>query len=104
MFKSLLNLLENLLLAVLAQEADGETLCTETTSTTDTVKIAVGVAGEIVVDGEIDTFDIDTTTEDICSNTDTLVEFSEFLITLDTAMLVSMCLCRKLEKDLPFFL
>jgi hypothetical protein len=78
-----------------ADEGDTETLGTETTSTTDTVKVGVGVTRKIVVDGKVDTLDINTTTEDVGSDTDTLVEFLELLVTLDTAKkLVTVCLVK----------
>jgi hypothetical protein len=67
-----------------ADEGDTETLGTETTSTTDAVKVGVGIAGKIVVDGKVDALDIDTTTEDVSSDTDTLVELFELLVALDT--------------------
>ena len=66
-----------------ADKGDTETLGTETTSTTDAVKVRVGITREIVVDGKVDTLDIDTTTEDVGSDTDTLVELLELLVTLD---------------------
>jgi hypothetical protein len=70
-----------------ADEGDTETLGTETTSTTDAVKVRVGIAGKIVVDGKVDTLDIDTTTKDVGSDTDTLVELLELLVALDTGSL-----------------
>lgn len=83
--EALLNLLENLLIILVADEGDRKTLGSETTGTTDTVQVGVGIGGQIVVDGQVDTLDIDTTTEDVSGNTDTLVEFLEFLVALDTA-------------------
>jgi len=67
-----------------ADEGDTETLGTETTSTTDAVKVRIGITGKIVVDSKVDTLDIDTTTEDVSSDTNTLVELLELLVTLDT--------------------
>lgn len=83
--ESLLNLLEDLLILLAADERDTETLGTETTGTSDTVEVRVGIAGKVVVDGQVDTLDIDTTTEDIRGNTDALVELLELLVALDTA-------------------
>jgi hypothetical protein len=48
------------------------------------VEIGVSISGEIVVNGQVDTLNIDTTSKDISSNTDTLVEFFELLVALDT--------------------
>lgn len=83
----LLNLLENLLVLLRADEADGHTLGTETTGTTNTVKVAVGIGRQVVVDGQVDTLNVDTATEDVGRDTDTLLEFLELLVALDTLLL-----------------
>ena len=88
--EALLDILQDLLIILVAHERDGKTLGTETTGTTDAVKVGVGIGGEIVVDGEVDTLDIDTTTEDVSGNTDTLVELLELFVTFDTVTLVSV--------------
>jgi hypothetical protein len=49
--KSLLNRLQNLLISLTANERDRETLGSETTGTTNTMEVGVGVTREIVVDG-----------------------------------------------------
>jgi hypothetical protein len=56
------------------------------------MKIGVGVLGEIVVDGQVDLLDIDTTTEDIGSNADTLVEVLELLVALDAVCVLVKCI------------
>jgi hypothetical protein len=84
--KALLNFLKNLLVILVADEGDRKTLGTETTGTTNTVQVRVGVGGEIVVDGEVNTLDINTTAEDISGNTDALVELLELLVALDTIL------------------
>ena len=53
------------------------------------MKVGVGVGGEVVVDGQVDTFDIDAAAKDIGGNADTLVEFFEFFVALDTSRGVS---------------
>ena len=72
------------MVGISAHEGDGETLGTESTSTTDTVKVRISISGKIVVDCEVDTLNIDTTAEDISGDTDTLVEVLEFLVAFDT--------------------
>ena len=67
-----------------AHKADRQTFGTETAGTTYTVEIAVSITWQVVVDGQVDTFDINTTTENVSRNTDTLVEFLELLVTVDT--------------------
>ena len=84
--EALLNGLEDFLVLVVGNERDGETLGTETTSTADTVQVRVGVGRQVVVDGQVDTLDINTTTEDIGGDTDTLVKFFEFLVAFDTGI------------------
>jgi len=85
--ESLLNLAEDLLILLGADEADGHTLGTETTGTTDTVKVAVGIGGQVVVDGQVDTLNVDTTAEDVGGDTDALLEVLELLVALDTLLL-----------------
>ena len=48
------------------------------------MEIGVGVARKIVVDGQVDTLNVDTTAEDVGGNTDTLLEVLEGLVALDT--------------------
>lgn len=76
----LFNLLEHSLILRGADERDRQTLGTETTGTADTVKIGVGIGRQIVVDGQVDTLDINTTAENVGGNADTLVEFLELLV------------------------
>jgi len=83
--ESLLNRLQYLLISLAADEGDRKTLGSETTGTTNTMEVGVGVAGQIVVDGQVDTLNVDTTAEDIGSNADTLLEVLERLVALDTA-------------------
>lgn len=90
-FEALLNLLEDLLVLLRADKGDGKTLGTETTGTTDTVKVRAGVAGKIVVDGQVDTLDIDTTSEDVGSDTDSLLELLELLVTANTVKELLAC-------------
>jgi len=83
-FKSLLDRLQNLLVLVRGDERDSKTLGTETACTTDAVQIRVRIGGEIIVDSKVDTLDIDTTSKNVGSDTDTLVKFLEFLVAADT--------------------
>jgi hypothetical protein len=82
--EALLNRLEDGLVIGAAHERDTETLGSETTGTTDTVEVGIGLVGHVVVDGHVDALDIDTTTEDVSGNTDTRLELFELLVTLDT--------------------
>lgn len=82
--EALLDRLEDSLVIRAADEGDTETLGTETTSTTDTVEVRVGLVGHVVVDSDVNTLDIDTTTKDVSRHTDTGLEVLELLVTLNT--------------------
>lgn len=90
--ETLLNLLQHLLVLLAADERDRKTLGTETTSTADTVQVRVGVGRQVVVDGQVDTLDINTTTEDIGGDTDTLVELLELFVALDAVSILVVSL------------
>lgn len=83
-FEALLDRLEYLLVLVAANERDGKTLGTETTGTTDTVEVRIGISWEIVVDSQVDAFNVDTSSEYVSGHADSLVEFFELLVSADT--------------------
>lgn len=56
------------------------------------MEIGIGITRQIIINGEIDTLDVDSTAENIGSNTYTLVEFLEFLIAFDTISVRSQAL------------
>lgn len=85
----LLDRLEHLLICVAADKGNAETLGTETASTTNTMKVAVGIAGKVVIDGQIDTFDIDTTAEDVGCDANALFKLLEFLVAVDAIFNIS---------------
>ena len=62
--KLLLNTVEVKTILV-RHQIDGETQMSEPTGTTDTVKICLRVLGEIKVDNDVDSLDIDTTGEEV---------------------------------------
>jgi hypothetical protein len=91
----------NLLIALRRLEGDGETLGAETAGATkvhasakelnievegipDTVEITVCISRRVIVDNDIDTLHIDTTTENICRNENALLKCLERSITIDT--------------------
>ena len=84
----LLNSLQHLLVGVVAHKGNSKTLGTETAGTTDTVEVGVSVRRQIVVDCEVDTLNVDTTSEDVRGDTDALVELLELLVTADTEVLL----------------
>jgi len=64
--ESFLNSLENFLVRLAGNERDRKTLGSETTGTTNAVQVRVSITWEVIVDGQVDTLDINTTTEDAC--------------------------------------
>jgi len=58
------------LLFFFGQEGNSETLGTEATSTADTVHVGIGIRGHIELDDNVDTVDIDTTSEEIGGDDD----------------------------------
>ena len=48
------------------------------------MEVGISISRKIVVDGEIDTLNIDTTAKDIGSDANTLLEVFERLVALDT--------------------
>jgi hypothetical protein len=60
-------------------KVDGDTLATETTTTTDTVDVVLAVSGEIVVDDQRDLLDINTTGQKIGGDQDTRRAGTELL-------------------------
>jgi hypothetical protein len=54
----------------------------------DTVKVRVGISRRVVVDNDVDALNIDTTTEDVSRDEDTLLERLELLVPRDTLFLV----------------
>jgi hypothetical protein len=67
-----------------ADERDGQTLGTESSSTTHSVQVGAGIVGQIIIDRQVNTLDINTSSENIGGNTDSLLELLELLVTTDT--------------------
>ncbi len=51
------------------------------------MQVTVGIRGGIVGDGNVDTFNIDTSTKDVSGDEDTLFKVLELLVSLDTLFL-----------------
>ena len=47
------------------------------------MEVRIGVGGHVVVDGEVDAFDVDAAAEDVGGDADALVELLEFLVPFD---------------------
>lgn len=65
---------------LIGDQVDSETQVTETTTTTNTVEIGLGVLGEIKINDDVDGLDVDTTGQEIRADqvsTDTVPEIVE---------------------------
>lgn len=103
--KPLLNLLQHLLILFATHKADAQTFRAESTRTADSVEIRVGICRHVVVDGQVDPFDIDPSTEDVSGDTDAFVEFLELLVSFDANNSISGSRdCGDSEGCLPLFL
>ena len=69
----------------IGDEVDGETKVSESTGTTNTMKVRLGVLGKIEVDDNVDCLNIYTTGEEVRANevaADTLAEIMEDAVTV----------------------
>ena len=98
-FESLLNFFQHLFVFLTADERNRETFGTKSACTTDPVQVRIGVGWKIIIDRQIYTLDINTTSKDIRGNADTLVEFLEFLVSFDPAQKVSVNSTKKVKRD-----
>jgi len=85
--ESLLDIIEDFGILIVAYKSDGQTLGTETTSTSNSVKVGVGILGHVVIEDNVNSLDIHTTAEQVGSNQDTLLEVLELLISGQTFFL-----------------
>ena len=68
------------------------------------MEVGVGVTGKIVVNGQVNPLNIDTTAKNIGGDTDTLLEVLERLVALDTVSSLEFELPQSKACDLPFLL
>jgi len=86
--ESILDRLGGLGVLLVGDEGDGETLGTESTSSRNSVQVGVGVFGHIVVEHDVHSLDIHTTTEKVGGDKDTSLEIFEELVSLKTFFLI----------------
>lgn len=82
--ESTLNSLQDLLVLGRRDEGDSESFGTETTSSSYTVQIGISFARNVVVDRDVDALNINTSTENIRADSDTLLERFELLVSSDS--------------------
>ncbi len=72
------------MIRITADKRDAQPFRAEATCATDAVEIRVGVGWQIVVDGEVDALNVNSTTKHVGGDANSLVEFLEFLVAFDT--------------------
>lgn len=82
--EALLNLFQYLLVFVAAHEGDTDTLRPESSSATHTVQVRVRVCWKVVVDGDVDFLNVNTTAKYVRRNADTLLEILEFFVAFNS--------------------
>jgi len=70
-----------------ADEADSQTLCTESSSSSDSVEIGVRILRHVKVEDHIDLLNVNSSAEDISSNHDPVLELLEVIISLNSLFL-----------------
>ena len=75
----------------IGDEVDGETKVSESTGTTNTMKVSFRVLGEIKVDHHVDGLDIDTTSEEVRADQVTADPLSEIVEHAITVRLEHLC-------------
>jgi len=78
------------LILVRGDKSDCETTSSETASSPHTMKIAIWSIRHIVIYDDVDSFDVDSSTENVCGDTDSLVEVFETLVASDTTKSTSL--------------
>ena len=79
-----LNFSQQFLILIRRNKRNRKTTCAKSSSSTNSMKITIRTIRHIVIYHNIDTFNINTVTEDISCNTDSFIEIFETLITSDT--------------------
>ena len=79
-FESVLDGLGGLGVFLVGNEGDGKTLGAESTGSGDSMQIGVGVLGHIVVEHDVHSLDIHTTSEEVGGDEDTALEVLEELV------------------------
>lgn len=87
--ESLLYLTQYLLVLLRCHKTDTQPLGPKSASTTNTVQVRVGIDRQVVVDGQVDALDINTSAKDVSCNADALAEFFELFEAFNTGSEVS---------------
>lgn len=83
-FESLLDIFENLDILSAAHECNSETFGSESSSSSDSVKVGVWILWHIKVENNVDLFNIDTSSKDVGWDHDSVLEALEIIVSLDS--------------------
>lgn len=77
--------LEDLAVGVRGDERDGQSSGSESSGSSDSVEVRVGVGRLVVVDDNVDSLDVDSSSKDVGADKDSLLERLELLVPLNSA-------------------
>lgn len=101
-FKSALNLIKYSLVFFTWNEWNCQTLGSKSSCSTNTMKVLIGFIWHVEVEDDIDLLDIDTSSEEVSGNHDSILAFLEILVDLDSfTLLKSSMACNWWETFFP---
>jgi len=86
-FKSVLDIVQDLGVVLVGYEGDSQAFCSESSSSGYSVKVHVGIFGHVVVEDDVYSLDIHTTSKQISCYQDPLLEILELLVTVQPLLL-----------------
>jgi len=89
-FEARLDFFENSRVFLGRNESDCQTLGSETTRTANSVQVSVVVSGHIVVDDDIDTFEVNTTAKDVGRHKKSAISFFKLIVSFDSLCLLEV--------------
>ena len=83
--ESLLNLFKDLVVFWAAHEADSQTLGSESSGSAHSVQVGVRVLWHVKVEDYVDLLDVNTSSEDVSGDHDSVLEGFEVIVSLDSS-------------------
>ena len=102
-FKSLLNFFQDFQVLGPTHESNGQSLSSEPSSSSDSVKVGIRILRHVIVEDHIDLLNIDSSSEDVCSHHNPVLELLEVIVSLDSIEIKKLIFV-KIFEGLPFFL
>ena len=85
--ESVLDLVEDLGIALVRHEGDGETFGSKPSSPGHSVQVGVSVLGHVVVEDNVDSLNVHATTEEVGGHEDSFLEILELLVARESLLL-----------------